>query len=279
MASRFLQFLAELKRRKVYNVAAVYAAVGVAISIAIPDLFGAFGFPSWAAPLVIVVIAIGLPVALVLAWAYEVRPEESSSSEAASEEEAPSLTMTPPGDTRPSVAVLPFANLSADPENEYFSDGVTFDIINHLAKIADLRVISRTSIMGYRGTEKRLREIGRDLGVSSIVEGEVQRVEGRVRISAQLVDARTDEHLWADQYNRELLDVFAIQTDVAKEVAAGLRATLTSSEKERIETTPTRNFEAYTLYLKGRHFWDKRGEGLFKGLKYFQEALEIDPKF
>jgi serine/threonine-protein kinase len=178
-----------------------------------------------------------------------------------------------------SIAVLPFANLSAEPESEYFSDGITFDIINHLAKISDLKVISRTSIMRYKTTDKPLRRIGEELGVAAIVEGEVQRVGDRVRIGAQLVDARTDEHLWAEQYDRELLDVFAIQTDVAHRVAAALKATLTAAEKERIERRPTDDSEAYNLYLKGRYFFDRRGEGLWKGLEYFQQALEIDPDY
>jgi TolB-like protein/Flp pilus assembly protein TadD len=178
-----------------------------------------------------------------------------------------------------SIAVLPFANLSAEPESEYFSDGITFDIINNLAKISDLKVISRTSIMRYKTTDKPLRRIGEELGVAAIVEGEVQRVGDRVRIGAQLVDARTDEHLWAEQYDRELLDVFAIQSDVAHRVADALKATLTAAEKERIERRPTDDSEAYNLYLKGRYFFDRRGGGLWKGLEYFQQALEIDPDY
>jgi TolB-like protein len=292
VASKFSLFLAELKRRKVYHVAAVYAAVGAAISIAVPDLFGAFRFPPWAAPLVVVVIAIGFPIALVLAWAYEVRPEESGPAvgESAADQDSPdpgapvhgdhtvpSVWSSAFQDSRPSVAVLPFANISTDPENEYFSDGITFDIINHLAKITDLKVISRTSIMRFKGTDRPLRRIGEELGVATIVEGEVQRVGDRVRVSAQLVDARTDEHLWADQYDRELLDVFTVQSDVAQRVAAALTATLTPGEKERIERIPTGNFEAYRLYLKGRHFWEQRGKGIMKGLEYFRRALEVDP--
>jgi TolB-like protein/Tfp pilus assembly protein PilF len=177
------------------------------------------------------------------------------------------------------VAVLPFVNLSGEPESEYFSDGMTFDIINHLAKITDLKVISRTSIMRYKTTDKHLRQIGEELGVTTVVEGEVQRIGDRVRINAQLVDALTDEQLWAEQYDRELLDVFAIQSDVAQRVATALKARLTSVERERIERRPTGSFEAYKLYLKGRYFWDKRGWGLAKGLECFQQALEIDPDY
>jgi TolB-like protein/Flp pilus assembly protein TadD len=174
---------------------------------------------------------------------------------------------------------LPFVNLSAEPESEYFGDGITCDIISHLAKITDLKVISRTSVMRYKNTDKHLRQIGEELGVATIVEGEVQRVGDRVRISAQLVNARSDEHVWAEQYDRQLLDVFAIQSEVAQQVAAALRATLTSAEKQRIERKPTENFDAYTLYLKGRYFWERRGEGLTKGLECFKQALEIDPNY
>jgi len=285
VASKLSQFRNELKRRKVYRVAVAYAAASIVVATATAELFDDLLLPGWTPRLVIVLLVVGFPIALVLAWAYEVRPEERQpgglpGDQGPEEETALSLERKPlPVDSRPSVAVLPFANLSADPENEYFSDGITFDIINHLGKITDLKVISRTSVMGYRSTGKRLREIGGELGVSSIVEGEVQRVGDRVRISAQLVDARTDEHLWAEQYDRELTDVFAIQSDVAKRVAAALRAELTSAEKKRIETRPTEDFEAYTLYLRGRYFWDRRPGGLPKALEYFEKALEIDPDY
>jgi TolB-like protein/Tfp pilus assembly protein PilF len=169
--------------------------------------------------------------------------------------------------------------LSSDPDSEYFSDGITFDIINHLSKITDLKVISRTSIMRYKATEVPLRRIGEELGVSTIVEGEVQRVGNRVRINAQLVDALTDVQLWAEQYDRQLVDVFAIQSDVARRVAAALKARLTSGERRRIERRATRDLDAYNLYLKGRDFWDRRGAGIKKGLDYFQRALQIDPDY
>jgi TolB-like protein/Flp pilus assembly protein TadD len=272
-------FLAELKRRKVYQVAAIYAGVAVAIALGAAELYDVLLLPDWTPRFILLLLIAGFPIALVLAWAYEVRPEEPRPSGPARGEATLSPVSIPTEDPRPSVAVLPFANLSADPENEYFSDGVTFDIINHLAKITDLKVISRTSVMGYKSTEKRLREIGGELGVASIVEGEVQRVGDRVRIRAQLVDARTDEHLWADRYDRDLVDVFAIQSEVAQRVAAALRATLSPSEKSRIERRPTEDFEAYTLYLRGRYFWDRRPGGLAKALEYFDKALDIDPEY
>lgn len=177
------------------------------------------------------------------------------------------------------VAVLPFVALSAGPETGLVSDGMTFDIVNHLAKVRALKVISSTSTMRYKGSDKHLRQIGEELGVDAIVEGDVQRVGERVRINAQLVDARTDEHLWAGQYDRELSDIFGIQSDVATRVAAALEATLTSGEMARIGAWPTRNVEAYSLYLKGRHLWEERGSGIRKGLDLFQQALEVDPDY
>lgn len=178
-----------------------------------------------------------------------------------------------------SVAVLPFVNVGGDPDTEYFSDGVTYDIINQLAKIGGLKVISGTSTARYRHTTQPVSTIGAELGASTILEGEVQRAGSRVRINAQLIDARTDDHLWAEQYDRDLDSVFAIQSDVARQVAAGLRATLTAAERQRIDREPTRKIEAYTLYLKGRHHWTRRGAGLTTALAYFRRALEVDPDY
>jgi len=177
------------------------------------------------------------------------------------------------------IAVLPFVNLGSGPESEVFSDGMTFDLINHLAKVRGLRVTSSTSSMTYKGTAKGLRLIGEELGVRSILEGEVQQAGDRVRINAQLVDVRTDEHLWAGQFERELSDVFSIQSEVAREVAAALETALSPAEAGRIEKHPTHDLEAYALYLKGRHFWSHRGADLWRGLKFFRQALELDPDY
>ena len=179
-----------------------------------------------------------------------------------------------------SVAVLPFVNVSANSADEYFSDGMTFEIISHLSKIVDLKVISRTSIMQYKGTTKNIRQIGQELDVAAVVEGEVQRAGDRIRINAQLIDASSDEHLWTEQYNRELTDVFAIQSDVAQQIARALRATLTPAEAGRIEAKPTENLEAYESYLMGRSHWNKRtGYGLTKAIEYFEEAIAQDDSY
>ena len=180
----------------------------------------------------------------------------------------------------PSVAVLPFVNMSADPENEFFADGITEDVIAHLAKIRTLRVTSRTSVMAFKRREKSLRDIGAALGVGALVEGSVRRSGNRVRIVAQLVDSRTDEHLWSESYDRELDDIFATQTDVALQIAAALRAELTVEERARIGVRPTRDLEAYQLYLQGRHHMVRfTKEGVTEALACFERAVAHDPGF
>ena len=180
----------------------------------------------------------------------------------------------------PSVAVLPFLNLSADPENEFFTDGITEDVIAHLSKIRSLKVISRTSVMLFKKSEQSMREIGATLGAATILEGSVRRAGNRVRIVAQLIDARTDEHLWTDTYDRELTDIFSIQTDVALKIAAALRVELSSNERTRIQRKPTHDLEAYQLHLQGRHCFSKYTEaGIRQGIAYFEQAIAADPAF
>ena len=180
----------------------------------------------------------------------------------------------------PSVAVLPFLNLSADPENEFFADGITEDVIAQLSKIRSLKVISRTSVMPFKKREQSLREIGVTLDVATLLEGSVRRAGSRVRIVAQLIDAETDRHLWAETYDRDLTDIFAIQTDVALQIAAALEAELSHEERTRIRKEPTDDVEAYQLHLLGRHCilrWTQ--EGMDKGLKYLEQAVARDPNY
>ena len=180
----------------------------------------------------------------------------------------------------PSIAVLPFLNLSADPENEYFADGMTEDVIAQLSKIRALKVISRTSVMQFKKREQSLREIGRRLGVATLLEGSVRQAGNRVRIVAQLIDAETDQHLWAETYDRQLSDVFAIQSDVALHIAAALKAELSADERTRIGKEPTSDLKAYHLYLKGQHCLRRyTSEGIHQGLEYFEQAIEKDPNY
>jgi serine/threonine-protein kinase len=191
--------------------------------------------------------------------------------------------LTRPGDPQPrspSVAVLPFLNLSADPENEFFADGITEDVIAQLSKIRALKVISRTSVIPFKKRDQSLREIGAKLDVATLLEGSVRRAGSRVRIVAQLIDAETDRHLWAETYDRDLTDIFAIQTDVALQIAAALEAELSPEERRRIRKEPTGDVEAYQLYLLGRHCllrWTE--EGIDQALKHLEQAVARDPNY
>jgi len=179
-----------------------------------------------------------------------------------------------------SIAVLPFTNMSADPDNEYFSDGITEDILNRISKMPDLKVTSRTSVMHYKRSTRSIREIGEELGVATVLEGSVRRVGDRVRITAQLIDTRTDAHMWAEIYDRELTDVFEIQSDVATHIAQALKETLSPTVRARIDRRPTEDVEAYTMYLLGVHHWNKFSpESGKKAVGYFERAIESDEKF
>ena len=178
------------------------------------------------------------------------------------------------------IAVLPFSNMSGSPDDEYFSDGITEDILTQLAKIGDLKVISRTTMMQYKGTKKALKEIGKELNAGVVLEGSVRRLADQVRITAQLIDADTDEHLWAETYDKEFKQVFAIQSDVAQKIAVALKATLSPVEKGRIEKKPTTSTEAYTLYLKGKYLVQKATpEELAKGYELLNQAIKLDSNF
>lgn len=184
------------------------------------------------------------------------------------------------GPRHPSIAVLPFVNLSTDPENEYFADGIAEDIIAHLSRIGTLNVVSRASIMRFRSREQGLREIGAALGVANLLAGSVRRVGDRVRIVAQLVDAKTGRCLWADRYDRRLTDVFAIQSDVALHIGGALHAQLSHDERVRVSKEPTNNLRAYQLYLQGRHHFVRfTDEGMRQGIRYFEQAIELDPDY
>jgi TolB-like protein len=178
------------------------------------------------------------------------------------------------------IAVLPFTNLSNDPEQEYFSDGIVEAILDHLYKVGELKVTSGTSTKRYKNTDLSIKEIARELGVSSVLEGSVQKNGENVRITTQLIDAKTDVHLWSETYDRNISDIFSIQSEVAQNVARELKATLTSEEKRQIEKNKTNNPEAYNLYLQGRYFWNKRTkDGLNKSVEYFEKAVATDQNY
>src|SRR5437868_9777660 len=266
-------FFQELQRRKVYRVAAAYiVAAGFLIQIA-SAAFPAWELPNWSLRFVISLLLIGFPIALLLAWAYDVTPQgiRVTPSVSPSHRRRNIITLTVAGivvsavagffllprasahKIDKSIAVLPFQNLSDEKENAYFADGIQDDVLTNLSKIGDLKVISRTSVMPYRGKASNVREIGKALGVGSILEGSVRRIGNRVRVNVQLINAENDEHMWAEDYDRELTDVFAIQTDLAQKIANELRAKLSPSEKAQMERKPTENGEAYLAFVQAHN--------------------------
>ena len=292
LASKLSIFLAELKRRRVYGIAVLYAAVGVAISLGVPDLFDALLLPGWTARLVIVILALGFPIALVLAWAYEVKPEDPRPTEPDGRpaEKEGRGAVSSPGDLAagtiteqeppPSIAVLPFVDMSPDQDQEYFCDGMAEELINALTKVESLRVAARTSSFHFKGKSENVREIGGQLAVRAVLEGSVRRAEDQLRVTAQLVSVEDGYHLWSESYDRELKDVFAIQDEISRSIVDSLRPTLLGEEEHTLVTPPTRSLEAYDHYLRGRHYWEGRYEkGLETALRYFEKAVEMDPEY
>src|SRR5881398_3860016 len=270
-------FFDEVKRRKVYRVAAAYIiAAGGAIQLA-SAAFPAWELPNWALRSVIVLLLLGFPVALMLAWAFDITMQGIQATPETAVRgrhrrrniimlvatgviisAAAGFFLLPRVSARKidkSIAVLPFENLSDDKENAYFADGMQDDILTNLSKIGDLKVISRTSVMSYRGEGTRnAREIGKALGVSTLLEGSVRRIGNRVRVNVQLINASNDEHVWAEDYDRDLTDVFAIQTDLAQKIASALQAKLSPNEKERLDRRPTQNSDAYLLFIQAHDY-------------------------
>jgi TolB-like protein/Flp pilus assembly protein TadD len=304
-------FFEELRRRNVYRVAVAYFVVAWLIIQIAAATFPVLEIPRWCVRLVVVLLALGFPVAVILAWAYEMTPEGIRRTEEVAPEKSIKrrtgqklnaliigvlvcavafllYQRLRPGETggsapEKSIAVLPFDNFSDDKENAFFADGIQDDILTSLAKIHDLRVISRTSVMPYRGvTKNNLPQIAQALGVVNVLEGSVRRGENRVVVSVQLIDARNDRHLWAKRYDRPLADSLGLQGELASEIASELRATLSPEEKGRVETKPTENPDAYVLYLKARTY-ESNPDRLFEAYKVAEElytnAIEHDPSF
>lgn len=273
LRSRASGFLGELKRREVIKVAVVYAVVGAGVAQA-ADVFLGNLAPQWALDASLVVLLLGFPVALVLAWAYNLTP-----AGVVRDGEVPSAVASVDADPR-AIAVLPFLNLSSDAENEFFADGVTDDILTALTLVEDLHVISRTSVMRYKGSDKDARAIARELGVGSVLEGSVRRVAERVRVTVQLVDATTDGHMWAANYDRDLQDVFAVQTDIAENVARALSSHLSPRGRARLQAASARDEEAYELLVRARHAYLQITQShVDHGMRLIRRALDIDPEY
>ena len=303
-------FFTELRRRKVYRVAAAYGVVAWFLIQFCATIFPAWELPFWCLRLVILLVLGGFPIALLLGWAFEITP--TGIHHTAETPPASSVEKSMPRAKRSflllagvglivsllagllilpravghrldnSIAVLPFENLSDNKANAHFADGIQDDILTNLAKISNLRVISRTSVMSYRGNPKSVREIAKALRVSTILEGSVQRDKDRVRLNVQLIDAYSDKHLWAQIYDRELTDVFAIQSELAQKIASALKATLSPEEQQRIEKKPTQISQAYFLYLQAHDIFnrpDRRHDDLERAAELYEKAIELDPSF
>jgi TolB-like protein/Flp pilus assembly protein TadD len=278
------KFFAELKRRKVYRVAIGYAVVGWVLVQVATQVFPFFDIPNWAVRLFIVAVIIGFFIALILSWAFDITPEGIKRTDDLPEFSQASRLSRSPEIPEKSIAVLPFENLSDDQQNTYFADGIQDDILSSLAKVADLKVISRTSVRQYRTGTRNLREIGQALGVAHILEGTVRRAGNRVRVNAQLINARTDAHIWSDSFDREMTDLFTLQSELAEQIATALRANISPQEKASLQIHPTTHLDAYDLYLRARDLfrWTGAGdprENGEKALGLLDQAIARDPEF
>ena len=312
-------FFSELRRRNVVKVGVAYVVVGWIVveiaSVVLPALLA----PDWVHRVVTFLVILGLPLALVFAWAFELTPEglkleknvdrsksittdtgrkldyviialliiglattltlHFSGDKESGETETISVTDDP---TVKSIAVLPFVNMSDDEGNEYFSDGIAEELLNVLIKVQGLEVASRTSSFRFKGSNLSIPEIADELNVNHVLEGSVRKSGNQVRVTAQLIDVKTDRHLWSDSYNRELEDIFVIQEEISNNIVEALKIALGTEENDAIASAsrPTENLEAYQLYLQGRYNWQRRGAvTLRKSIEQLERAVELDPDF
>jgi TolB-like protein/Tfp pilus assembly protein PilF len=308
------KFFAELKRRNVYKVAIAYAIVAWLLLQAASILFPTFEAPPWTMKVFVAVIALGFPIALILAWAFELTPEGIKRAEDVDVSKSltrksgrkldffiiavlllvigallfqrlrPNVSPVVSSSLEKSIAVLPFDNLSEEKANAYFADGIQDEILTKLAGIGDLKVISRKSTAKYKSKPEDLKTVARELGVATVLEGSVQKAGDRVRVNVQLLDARVDTHLWAKSYDRDLKDVFAVESEVAQEIADTLRAKLSPSQSNALATAPTRDTEAYDLFLKGEYEEHQaesvlNAEAFDRAEMFYRQALARDPNF
>jgi TolB-like protein/Tfp pilus assembly protein PilF len=304
-----MAFLAELKRRRVGKVAIAYGAIAWAVTETSSVVLPALQLPAWTVTFVVVFLLVGFPVAMILAWIFDVGSQGIERTEPlAGEPRSAHLRLriayaavvlllmaglgyllyergfgrAHAGQQHSSVAVLPFTNLSGDPARDYFSDGMSEELLNLLARVPGLQVASRTSSFAYKGRNVDIREVGRELGVETVLEGSVRQAGDQVRITAQLIDAETGFHLWSETYDRRLEDIFQVQDEIAAAIVSKLRIELAPQDQQLAvrDKAPTQNVEAYELYLQGRAIWKRRGEeNLKRAIDLYQRALSLDPGF
>ena len=304
-----MAFLAELKRRRVGKVAIAYGAIAWAVTEASSVVLPALRLPEWTVTFIVVFLLVGFPVAMVLAWIFDVGPQGIERTEPLRGEPVSTrvklrlayaavvlLLMAGlgyllyergfgrahAGQPHESIAVLPFTNLSGDPARDYFSDGMSEELLNLLARVPGLQVASRTSSFAYKGRNVDIREVGRELGVETVLEGSVRQAGDQVRITAQLIDAETGFHLWSETYERRLEDIFQVQDEIAAAIVDKLRIQLAPQEQRLAvrDKAPTQNVQAYEFYLQGRDVWKRRGEeNLRRAIDLYQRAIGLDPAF
>ncbi len=299
-------FLSELKRRRVYRAALVYLVVAWAVIQAADLIMPRVGLPDWAVTFVIVVAGLGFPIALVLSWLYDIRPTDPPARSGATRngralgyfgigiliafvgfagysryQRSADPDVAPAGADPgvASIAVLPFVNMSADKEQEYFSDGLTEELLNALAQVSSLRVAARTSSFSFKGKNLPVAEIARALNVKTVLEGSVRKSNNRVRITAQLINAADGYHLWSQTYDRELTDIFAIQEEISRAITDALKVRLAATDSASLHREQ-RDLSAYDLYLRARFAWNQRTiTSLREAQSLLERAIRIDPDF
>ncbi|KGQ18010.1 Adenylate cyclase [Lysobacter dokdonensis DS-58] len=309
MAGSLGRLFAELRRRRVVRVLIVYGIAGWLVIQVAATVLPSLQLPSWSVTLVIVLVALGLPIALSMAWMFDAGPRGLERTPPMSSQPAPesppapapiappapppspappmenipptAVRTTPPAaDGRRTIAVLPFVNMSGDTENEYFSDGIAEEILNLLTQLPQLKVASRTSSFAYKGKDFQIPDVARDLGVTTLLEGSVRKAGERVRITAQLIDTGSDSHLWSETYDRELKDVFTIQDDIAHSIVKALQVTLTPQERRALVSVATSDPEAYDYYLRGRSYMYSMARRDYEhAIRMFEQAIAVDSKY
>jgi adenylate cyclase len=309
---KIANFFAELQRRNVYKVAVAYAVVGWLLVQVTTQVFPIFEIPNWALRLIVLAVIVGFPIALVMAWAFELTPEGIKHTEDADlpnkrisknrtwiyvtligaalsvtlffigRLSAPSSSPSPAGVPGKSIAVLPFVNMSADKSDEYLSDGMTEELINVLTKVKRLRVPGRSACFAFKGKNEDdiFHKVGEQLHVNAVLEGSVRKAGDKLRITAQLVNVADGYHLWSETYDRDMKDILAVQSDVAQRVVQALELQLGVEEARALTKKPTENAEAYRLYLLGRYHFNKfTRAGWTNAIHYFEQALQVDPTY
>jgi TolB-like protein/Tfp pilus assembly protein PilF len=303
-------FFAELKRRNVYKVAVAYAVVGWLLVQVTTQVFPIFEIPNWALRLIVLGIIIGFPIALVLAWAFELTPEGIKHTEDVDLSDkrvskkrtwiyvtligaalsfalffvgrlsAPNSSASPAVLPEKSIAVLPFENQNRDPDTDYLCDGIPESIINSLSELPKLKVMSRNSVFHYKGKEADAQTVGKELKVQTLLTGRVRQRGDGLTIGVELINAQDNSQMWGQQYNRKLADVFAVQEEIAKEVSDKLRLKLTGTEKEQLAKRPTENLKAFQYYMQGRAAAQRRTNAdLLASVSYYEKALQEDGKY